>query len=94
LSIKSFKDKWLEEFYYDDVKTGIKPQLRNSVFRKLKLIDYATCLDDLKSPPGNRLHRLNGKREGQWSISVNGPWRLCFYFEDGKAMELELVQYH
>lgn len=94
MAIKSFKQKWLENFYYNDVKSEIQPQLRDRVFRKLKLIDYAACLDDLSSPPGNKLHPLVGDRKGQWSISVSGPWRLCFYFEEGEAAEIELVQYH
>jgi len=94
LAIRSFKQRWLEVFYYDDVKTGVKPQISDSVFRKLKLIDYATCLEDLRSPPGNKLHRLSGKRNGQWAVAVNGPWRLCFFFEKGEASEVELVQYH
>lgn len=94
MAIKSFKQKWLEEFYYLDWKSEIKPQLRDRVFRKLKLIDYATCLKDLRSPPGIKLHPLTGERKGQWAIAINGAWRLCFYFEDGEAAEIELTQYH
>ena len=94
MSIKSFKQKWLENFYYLDIKTNIQPQLRARVFRKLKLIDYATSLDDLRSPPGNKLHPLRGERKGQWAIAVSGPWRLCFYFEENEAIEIELIQYH
>jgi proteic killer suppression protein len=51
-------------------------------------------LKDLESPPGNRLHSLYGDREGEYAISVNGPWRLCFRFEDGDIYDVELVQYH
>lgn len=95
MAIKSFKHKWLEEFYYENFKSSkIKPQLRDGVFRKLKLIDYASCLGDLKSPPGNKLHSLKGDRKGQWAISINGPWRLCFYFDNQNATEIELIQYH
>lgn len=94
MAIKSFKHKWLENFYYNDVKSDVQPQLRDRVFRKLKLIDYADCLDDLRSPPGNKLHSLSGDRKGQWSISVSGPWRLCFSFKNGEATEIELIQYH
>lgn len=94
MAIKSFKQKWLEDFYYDDVRASVPSQLRERVFRKLKLIDYASCLEDLKSPPSNKLHSLSGNRKGQLSIAVNGPWRLCFYFELGEATEIELIQYH
>ena len=94
MAIKSFKQKWLEHFYYDDVVSGVLPELRDRTFRKLKLIDYATCLQDLRSPPSNKLHALLGNRKDQWAIAVNGPWRLCFYFNDGDASEIELIQYH
>lgn len=94
MGIRSFKDKGLEDFYYKDIKAAVKPQLQERVFRKLKLIQYAECLEDLKAIPGNKLHALSGKRKGQWAISVNGPWRLCFYFNDGQASDIELIQYH
>ena len=51
-------------------------------------------LKDLCSPPSNHLHRLRGEREGQWAISVNGPWRLCFRFDEGDIFDLELTQYY
>ena len=94
MTIKSFKQKWLEDFYYNDVKSSVKPQLRDRVFRKLKLIEAAESLEDLRAPPSNRLHPLLGKKKGKWAVAVNGPWRLCFYFENGEAFEVELEQYH
>jgi len=78
----------------EDVKSGVKAQLRDRVFRKLKLIDYAISLKDLQAPLSNNLHSLSGKRKWQWSIAVNGPWRLCFYFKDSEASEVELLQYN
>jgi proteic killer suppression protein len=51
-------------------------------------------LKDLSSPPSNHLQPLHGEREGQWAISVNGPWRLCFRYQDGDIYDIELVQYH
>jgi toxin HigB-1 len=62
--------------------------------RKLEYIDLATGLDDLKVPPGNRLHELEGDRKGQFSISVNNQWRICFRFADGDAFDVELTDYH
>ncbi|MFI4919748.1 MAG: type II toxin-antitoxin system RelE/ParE family toxin [Legionellales bacterium] len=94
MAIRSFKQKWLEAFYYEDIVDSILPNLRDRLFRKLKLIEYASSVNDLRSPPGNMLHPLVGKRKGQWAIAVSGPWRLCFYFDDGEASEVELVQYH
>jgi proteic killer suppression protein len=62
--------------------------------RKLDMLDAATSPDDLRSPPGNRLEKLGGDRAGQWSIRVNGQWRLCFVWRDGAAEEVEIVDYH
>ena len=54
----------------------------------------ATCLDDLKVPPGNRLHELERDRKGQYSIAVNDQWRVCFRFVDGDAYDVEVADYH
>jgi len=61
---------------------------------RLEYIDLATRLEDLKVPPGNRLHALERERKGQHSISVNDQWRICFRFEDGDAYEVEITDYH
>jgi toxin HigB-1 len=57
-------------------------------------VNAAARIDDLKVPPGNRLHPLAGDREGQFSISVNDQWRICFRFEDGDAFDVEFCDYH
>ena len=62
--------------------------------RKLDMLDAANVLEDLRSPPGNRLEKLAGDRAGQWSIRVNGQWRICFVWRDGAADEVEIVDYH
>jgi len=62
--------------------------------RKLEYIDLATCLDDLQVPPSNRLHKLERERKGQYSISVNDQWRICFRFIDGDAYDVEIMDYH
>lgn len=62
--------------------------------RKLQMLDDAYALQDLRVPPGNRLEALRGSRKGQWSIRVNDQWRLCFRFEDGNALDVEIVDYH
>ncbi len=66
----------------------------NVAERKLQILDDAYSLDDLRSPPGNRLEALRGDRKGQWSIRINDQWRLCFSFEDGNAFGVEIVDYH
>ena len=62
--------------------------------RKLQIIDDAFSFDDLRVPPGNRLEALQGDRKGQWSIRINDQWRVCFLFDDGNALDVEIVDYH
>ena len=62
--------------------------------RKLQMLHRATRLDDLRSPPNNRLEALKGDRAGTYSIRINDQWRLCFRFEDGHAFDVEIVDYH
>jgi proteic killer suppression protein len=57
-------------------------------------LDAAASLDDLRVPPGNRLEKLVGDREGQYSIRVNDQYRVCFRWEDGDAYDVEVVDYH
>ena len=61
---------------------------------RLLQLDAATGLDDLRTPPSNRLEVLKGSRAGRHSIRINDQWRLCFRFEDGDAFEVEIVDYH
>ena len=62
--------------------------------QKLRMIDSAIIIDDLKVPPGNRLHKLTGGRKGQYSISINDQWRICFKWKDGNTYDVEIVDYH
>ena len=61
---------------------------------KLRMLDAAVKIEDLRVPPGNRLHRLEGDRAGQYSISINMQYRICFKWNDGTAQEVEIVDYH
>ena len=69
-------------------------QLERAALRKLRQLDQARSLDDLRAPPGNRLEALSGDREGQYSIRINQQWRLCFVWRDGQPHEAEIVDYH
>ncbi len=62
--------------------------------RKLEQLDWAGRIEDLRIPPNNRLERLKGNRTGQYSIRINDQWRLCFRFRNGKAADVEIVDYH
>ena len=92
--IKSFKQTWLEEFWHRGKHRRVPDDLKNRLTRKLDMMNTAKELRDLSSPPSNNLHQLHGDRKGEWAISVNGPWRLCFKFEGGRIYEIELTQYH
>jgi len=62
--------------------------------RRLRQLDAAVVPDDLRAPPGNRLEKLRGRREGQFSIRVNDQWRVCFRWSEGDAYDVEIVDYH
>ena len=64
------------------------------MLRKLIILDAAESLEDLRSPPGNRIEKLRGDREGQHSIRINDQWRICFTWTHGDAHHVELVDYH
>ncbi len=75
-------------------KTKRWSAIKNVIERKLLQLDNATTLDDLKSPPGNRLEALLRDREGQHSIRINAQWRLCFIWTEQGATDVEIVDYH
>ena len=62
--------------------------------RKLLALNAAPDLDDLGRIPGNRLEKLKGDRAGRYSIRINDQWRICFFWRDGDAYEVEVVDYH
>lgn len=61
---------------------------------KLEILDAAEALQDLRVPPGNRLEKLSGDREGQHSIRINNQWRICFVWQQENAYDVEIVDYH
>jgi proteic killer suppression protein len=92
--IKTFADKHTRELFITGKSRRIQTDLLRRVVRRLEYIDLATSLDDLKVPPRNRLHALKGDREGQYAISINDQWRICFRFQDGDAYAVEITDYH
>ena len=62
--------------------------------RRLQALDFASAVEDLRNPPGNRLERLKGDRAGQWSIRINDQFRVCFLWDGKDAWEVEIVDYH
>ena len=92
--IKTFADKTTEALFATGKARRVPAELARRVVRKLDMIDSAYRLDDLRVPPGNKLHALSGDRRGQWSISVNDQWRICFRFEGEDAYDVEFCDYH
>ena len=92
--IESFADKHTRELFITGKSRRIQPDLLRRAARRLEFIGLATCLDDLKVPPSNRLHALKGDREGLYAISINDQWRICFRFQDGDAYDVEITDYH
>ena len=92
--IVSVKDRRLLEIAEGRVPKRFPPDLVKSVRRALNLLQTAKALEDLKTPPGNRLEALRGNRQGQHSIRVNDQWRICFRWTDDGAHDVELVDYH
>jgi len=68
--------------------------VQRTALRKLRMLDAATTLDDLRVPPANRLEKLKGDRAAQHSIRINRQWRVCFTWRLGNAYDVEIVDYH
>jgi proteic killer suppression protein len=92
--IRSFRDKDTERLFAREPVKRWGPDVQRLGLRKLRMLDAATRIEDLRVPPGNRLEKLRGHRAGQWSVRVNDQWRLCFTWADGEAHLVELVDYH
>lgn len=88
--IKTFADRRTKELYDSGKSKRFPPGVWERALRKLEYLDLATSVNDLKLPPSNRLHKLERDRVGQYSISINDQWRVCFRFEDDMAMRTML----
>jgi toxin HigB-1 len=91
--IRSFASKKTEALFRDERVKEFQ-SIARAAKRKLEMLDAASCLDDLKAPPGNRLEALSGDRAGFHSIRINDQWRLVFVWRDDGAYEVEIVDYH
>ncbi|MEO1189731.1 MAG: type II toxin-antitoxin system RelE/ParE family toxin [Pseudomonadota bacterium] len=91
--IRRFADRDTEALF-NDQRVRRFSAVERSARRKLALLHAASTLDDLRSPPGNRLEALRGDRKGQHSIRISRQWRLCFRWSDDGAVDVEIVDYH
>lgn len=92
--ICSFRDELTEAVFSGEAPKGFPANLLAATRRKLTMLNAAAALADLRIPPGNRLHQLTGDREGQWSISVNDQYRICFKWGQNGPEEVEFTDYH
>jgi proteic killer suppression protein len=92
--IQSFADSETERLWKTGTSKRIPANIRQRALRKLQILDSATQLSDLASPPGNRLEELKGDRKGQHSIRINDQFRLCFRWVSGEEHEVEVTDYH
>jgi len=92
--INTFADKETEQLYLTGKSRKVPPNIIRGAIRKLDRLHVVEELSDLNNPPGNKLHSLSGNRKGQYSISINDQWRICFRFEDGNAYDVEICDYH
>ncbi len=92
--IRSFGDRATERLFHREPVKNLAPPLQRAALRKLLLLDAAESLEDLRVPPGNRLEKLTGSRQGQYSIRVNQQWRICFRWSEGGADDVEIADYH
>ena len=92
--IRTFADKRTQLVFAGESPKGFPSGIVKVARRKLKMIDAAVVLADLRVPPGNRLEKLSGDRKGQWSIRINEQWRICFRWESGDAHGVAITDYH
>jgi toxin HigB-1 len=92
--IKSFKCKETEKIWNEEFSKKLPPDIQKRALQKLRMINSAGTLDDLKVPPNNHLEALKGDRQGQHSIRLNDQFRICFRWLDNQSFEVEIVDYH
>jgi proteic killer suppression protein len=92
--IRDFKDRETRRIWNGMRSRKLPPEIQDRARDKLRLLNRAKSIDDLRNPPSNRLHLLDGDRAGQHSISINKQWRICFVWKDGAATSVEIVDYH
>ena len=92
--IRPFGSPETEKIFSLQRSRKLPNDIQQVALRKLRMLNNARTLQDLRSPPANRLEKLSGDRSGQYSIRINDQWRVCFQWRDGDAYEVEIVDYH
>ena len=92
--IKTFKCKETHKIYQRMFSKKLPQDIQRTAYKKLLMIEASMDVNDLKIPPANRLEKLSGDRESQYSIRINKQYRICFRWENGAAFDVEIVDYH
>lgn len=92
--IKSFADSETDKVFNRRCSRRLPGDIQRIALRKLRMLHNAHAINDLSSPPANRLEKLCKDREGQHSIRINDQWRVCFRWDNGHAFDVEIVDYH
>ena len=92
--IRDFADKEAEGIWHGKYSRRLPGDIQPVARRKLRMLNNAMTLDDLRVPPANRLEPLKGNRKGQYSIRINDQWRICFTWHQGDAHQVAIVDYH
>ncbi len=92
--IRSFKDKETEKIFSRNYSRKLPQSIQQTAYRKLRMVHNSIDLNDLRIPPANRLEKLKGDRERQYSIRINKQYRICFEWSDGDAYNVEITDYH
>jgi proteic killer suppression protein len=92
--IKTIADAETEKVFRREFSQRLPGDVQSVALRKLRMLNNAHTVKDLGSPPANRLEKLSGRREGQYSIRINDQWRVCFAWHDGDAYDVEIVDSH
>lgn len=92
--IRTFNDREAEKIWRGSPSRRLPSDIQHVARRKLRMLNNAASLDDLRVQPANRLEALKGDRKGQHSIRINDQWRICFRWKNGDALDVEIVDYH
>lgn len=92
--IQSFADKEAARIFNRELSRRLPQDIQRAARRKLEILNTSETVADLRNPPSNKLEKLSGDRNGQYSLRINDQWRICFVWRDGNAEQVEIVDYH
>jgi proteic killer suppression protein len=92
--IRTFRDREAEKIFQREYSKKLPTDIQQIALRKLRMLNRSVSVSDLRIPPANRLEKMKGDREGQYSIRINDQWRICFEWFGNDAFKVEIVDYH